>query len=238
LITQSSIRENLQDILQRIGAAARRAGRSPDEITLIAVSKTHPADAIREAYQAGVRHFGENRLQEWEAKRGPVKDLPATWHLVGHLQSNKAARAAGLFGSVDSVDDYALAQRLDRARSEIAGSGKLRVLIEVHVEQEAAKSGVEITGLPELAEKIVELPRLDLAGLMCIPPLFENIELVRPYFRRLRELRDNLQTQLGRALPVLSMGMSHDFEVAIEEGATEIRVGTALFGQREVRRVK
>jgi pyridoxal phosphate enzyme (YggS family) len=238
LITQSSIRENMQDVRRRIAAAAKRAGRSPEEITLIAVSKTHPADTIREAYQAGVRHFGENRVQEWEAKRGPVKDLPATWHLVGHLQSNKAVRAAGLFGSVDSVDEFALAQRLDRARSEIAAFAKLRVLIEVCVEQEAAKSGVEITGLPELAEKIVELPRLELAGLMCIPPLFENIEMVRPYFRRLRELRDDLQTQLDRALPVLSMGMSHDFEVAIEEGATEIRVGTALFGRREVRRVK
>jgi len=238
LITQSSIRENLQNVRQRIAAAAKRAGRSPEEITLIAVSKTHPAEAIREAYQAGVRHFGENRVQEWEAKHSSVRELPATWHLVGHLQSNKAARAAGLFGSVDSLDDYALAQRLDRARSEIAASAKLRVLIEARVEQEAAKSGVEITGLPELAEEIVELPRLELAGLMCIPPLFENIEMVRPYFRRLRELRDDLQTQLGRALPVLSMGMSHDFEVAIEEGATEIRVGTALFGQREVRRVK
>jgi pyridoxal phosphate enzyme (YggS family) len=238
LITQSSIRENLQDVRKRIAGAAKRAGRSPEEITLIAVSKTHPADAIREAYLAGVRHFGENRVQEWEAKRGPVNELAAIWHLVGHLQGNKAARAAGLFGSVDSLDDYALAQRLDRAHSEIAASAKLRVLIEVRVEQEAAKSGVEITALPELADKIVELPRLELAGLMCIPPLFENIEMVRPYFRRLRELRDDLQTHLGRALPVLSMGMSHDFDVAIEEGATEIRVGTALFGRREVRRVK
>jgi PLP dependent protein len=238
LITQSSIRENLQDVRQRIARAAERAGRSPEEINLIAVSKTHPAEAIREAYQEGVRHFGENRVQEWEAKHGSVRELPATWHLVGHLQTNKAVRAAGLFGSVDSLDDNALAQRLDRARSEIAASAKLRVLIEVRVEQESAKSGVEIAGLPELAEKIVELLHLELAGLMCIPPLFENIELVRPYFRRLRELRDDLQTQLGRALPVLSMGMSHDFEVAIEEGATEIRVGTALFGQREVRRVK
>jgi pyridoxal phosphate enzyme (YggS family) len=235
LITQSSIHENLLHVRQRIVAAARRAGRSPDEITLIAVSKTHPADAIREAYLAGVRHFGENRVQEWETKRGPVKDLPATWHLVGHLQSNKASRAAGLFGSVDSVDGSALAQRLDRARNEIAGSGKLRVLVEIRIEREAAKSGVEIAGLSELAEKISELPRLELAGLMCIPPLFENVEKVRPYFRRLWELRDDLQTRLGRALPVLSMGMSHDFEVAIEEGATEIRVGTALFGTRAVK---
>jgi PLP dependent protein len=235
LITQSSIHENLLHVRQRIVAAARRAGRSPEEITLIAISKTHTADSMREAYLAGIRHFGENRVQEWEAKRGPVKDLPVAFHLVGHLQSNKAARAAGLFGSVDSVDDSALAQRLDRARNEIAGSGKLRVLIEVRIEQEAAKSGVELAGLSELAEKIFELPHLELAGLMCIPPLFENVEKVRPYFRRLWELRGDLQTRLGRVLPVLSMGMSHDFEVAIEEGATEIRVGTALFGTRAVK---
>ena len=235
MITQSSIHENLLHVRQRIVAAASRTGRSPEEITLIAISKTHPADSIREAYLAGVRHFGENRVQEWEAKRGPVKDLPVTFHLVGHLQSNKASRAAGLFGSVDSVDDCALAQRLDRARNEIAGSGKLRVLIEVRVEQEAGKSGVEIADLSELAEKIFELPRLELAGLMCIPPLFENVEKVRPYFRRLWELRDDLQTRLGQVLPALSMGMSHDFEVAIEEGATEIRVGTALFGTRAVK---
>jgi PLP dependent protein len=232
------MRKNLLHVQQRIAAAAKRAGRLPEEITLIAVSKTHPAEAVREAYQVGIRHFGENRVQEWEAKHGKVNDLPAAWHLIGHLQSNKAARAARLFHSVDSVDDFTLAQRLDRARSELDGFEKLRVLIEVRVEQEATKNGVEITGLAGLAKKIVELPRLELAGLMCIPPLFEDVERARPYFRRLRELRDALQAQLGGALPVLSMGMSHDFEVAIEEGATEIRVGTALFGQREVRRVK
>jgi pyridoxal phosphate enzyme (YggS family) len=233
-MTHSSVQENVLHVRQRITAAARRSGRLPEEITLIAVSKTHSTDAIREAYEAGVRHFGENRVQEWEAKHGKVKDLPATWHLIGHLQSNKAARAARLFHSVDSVDNLALAQRLERARGELDGLGKLRVLVEVRVEQEAEKSGVEITQLPELAEKIVELPRLDFTGLMCIPPLFEDVEKVRPYFRRLRGLRDALQAQLGRALPVLSMGMSHDFEVAIEEGATEIRVGTALFGTRSV----
>ncbi|HVS86866.1 MAG TPA: YggS family pyridoxal phosphate-dependent enzyme [Candidatus Acidoferrum sp.] len=234
-MTQSSMRKNLVHVQQRIAAAAKRAGRLPEEITLIAVSKTHPADAVREAYQVGIRHFGENRVQEWEAKHGKIKDLPATWHLIGHLQSNKAARAARLFYSVDSVDDFTLAQRLDRARTEVDGLEKLRVLIEVRVEHEATKSGVEIAGLTGLAKKIVELPRLELAGLMCIPPLFEDVERVRPYFRRLRELRDALQTQLGGALPVLSMGMSHDFEVAIEEGATEIRVGTALFGTRAVK---
>jgi pyridoxal phosphate enzyme (YggS family) len=234
-MTQSSMRKNLLHVQQRIAAAAKRAGRLPEEITLIAVSKMHPADAVREAYQAGVRHFGENRVQEWEAKRDKIRELPAAWHLVGHLQSNKAARAASLFHSVDSVDDFTLAQRLDRARAELDGLEKLRVLIEVRVEQEATKSGVEITGLAALAEKIAELPRLEFAGLMCIPPLLEDVERVRPYFRRLRELRDALQAQLGRALPVLSMGMSHDFEVAIEEGATEIRVGTALFGTRAVK---
>jgi PLP dependent protein len=234
-MTQSSMRKNLFQVQQRIAAAAKRARRLPEEITLIAVSKTHPADAVREAYQAGVRHFGENRVQEWESKHGKIKDLPAVWHLIGHLQSNKAVRAARLFHSVDSVDDFTLAQRLDRARTEFDGPKKLRVLIEVRVEQEVTKSGVEVAGLPALAEKILGLPRLELAGLMCIPPLLEDVERVRPYFRRLRQLRDALQAQLGRALPVLSMGMSHDFEVAIEEGATEIRVGTALFGTRPVK---
>lgn len=234
-MTPSSVQENVLHVQQRIAAAARRAGRLPEEITLIAVSKTHSADAIREAYEAGVRHFGENRVQEWEAKHGTVKDLPAIWHLIGHLQSNKAARAARLFHSVDSVDDLALARRMDRARGELAGLGQLRVLVEVRVDHEAEKSGVEITQLSELAEEMVKLPRLDFSGLMCIPPLFEDVEKVRPYFFRLRELRDALQAQLGRALPVLSMGMSHDFEVAIEEGATEIRVGTALFGTRVVK---
>ncbi len=231
-MTPSSVQENVLHVQQRIRAAAKRAGRLPEEITLIAVSKTQSADVIREAYEAGVRHFGENRIQEWEAKHGMVKDLPAIWHLVGHLQSNKAARATRLFHSVDSVDDLALARRLDRARGELAGLGQLRVLVEVRVEHEAEKSGVEIAQLLELAEEMGKLPRLEFAGLMCIPPLFDAVEKVRPYFHRLRELRDALQAQLGRALPVLSMGMSHDFEVAIEEGATEIRVGTALFGAR------
>jgi hypothetical protein len=136
---------------------------------------------------------------------------------------------------VDSVDEFAIAQRLDRARAEAGITGKLRVLIEVHVAPEETKSGVEMSELAEVAERCEELPRLQLAGLMCIPPFLENPELVRPYFRRLRELRDGLTVKLGIDLPVLSMGMSHDFEVAIEEGATEVRVGTALFGTREVK---
>ena len=232
-MTQTSARENLLRIQERIATAAARAGRRAEEITLIAVSKTHPASAIHEAYEAGVRHFGENRVQEWEGKRTGTEGLAATWHLIGHLQSNKAARAAKLFHSIDSVDDFAIAQRLERARAEADDSDKLRVLIEVRVAPEETKSGVEISQLAALAEKFAALPRLELAGLMCIPPFLEDAEGVRPYFRRLRELREDLTKKLGLALPVLSMGMSHDFEVAIEEGATEVRVGTAIFGVRE-----
>jgi len=233
-MTQTSVRENLLRIQVKIAGAAARTGRRAEEITLIGVSKTHPADAIRGGYEAGVRHFGENRVQEWEGKRAGTEGLEATWHLIGHLQSNKAARAARLFHSVDSIDDFAIAQRLDRARVEAGFTGKLRVLIEVRVAPEETKSGVEIDELPALAEKMAELPRLELAGLMCIPPYLQNAEQVRPYFRRLRELRDELTRKLGNALPTLSMGMSHDFEAAIEEGATEVRVGTALFGTRVV----
>jgi pyridoxal phosphate enzyme (YggS family) len=233
-MTQTSVRENLSRIQERIALAADRAGRRAEEITLIGVSKTHPAGAIREAFEAGVRHFGENRVQEWEGKRAGTEGLAATWNLIGHLQSNKAARAARLFHSVDSVDDVVLAQRLDRARAEAGITGKLRVLIEVRVAAEETKSGVEIAELPALAEEVANLAKLELAGLMCIPPYLEKAERVRPYFRRLRELREDLTKRLGLALPVLSMGMSHDFEVAIEEGATEVRVGTALFGQRGI----
>jgi pyridoxal phosphate enzyme (YggS family) len=161
--------------------------------------------------------------------------LQATWHLVGHLQSNKAARAAGLFHSVDSVDDFALAQRLDRARDGQGGERKLRVLLEVRVEEEESKSGVKREAAAALAERVVALSHLELSGLMCIPPFLEDVEQVRPYFRRLRELRDSLVGMIGRELPVLSMGMSHDFEVAIEEGATEVRVGTSIFGSRDAK---
>jgi len=171
-------------------------------------------------------------VQEWEGKQSGIQDLNATWHLIGHLQSNKAARAAKLFDSIDSVDDFALAQRLDRARSESGGTERMRVLIEVHIAKEEAKSGAAIEELPALVEKVMTLPKLQLAGLMCIPPFAENAEEARPHFKRLRELRDGLAKRLGLGLPVLSMGMSHDFEVAIEEGATEVRVGTALFGTR------
>jgi len=229
-----AIRNNLAAVKERIARAAGRAGRSADDVTLVAISKTFSAAAIRTAWEAGIRHFGENRVQEWESKHSEVADLGATWHLVGHLQSNKARRAAGLFHSVDSVDSLELARRLDAALREDPDSGqrKLRVLLEVRLAPEETKSGVEPSELEALARGILLLPRLELAGLMCIPPPADDRGEMRPYFRRLREVRDTLRASLGIPLPTLSMGMSHDFEVAVEEGATEVRLGTALFGAR------
>ena len=229
---RATIADNLARLQERIAAAALRAGRSADEVTLIGVSKTHPADKIREAFEAGLRHFGENRVQEWEGKRTALADLSAKWHLIGHLQSNKAARAANTFTTIDSLDDWALAQRIDRTVAANPAGEAMRVLIEVHLGGEETKTGVSEAELPGLAEKIVQLANLNLAGLMCIPPFLEDAEEVRPYFARLRQLRDALEARLEKRLPVLSMGMSHDFEAAIQEGATEVRVGTALFGER------
>jgi pyridoxal phosphate enzyme (YggS family) len=226
----TSISANLEEIRHRIARAAERAGCEPNEVTLIAVSKTFPAEAIRVAYELGVRHFGENRVQEWESKRLELADLDATWYLIGHLQSNKARRAANLFQRVDSVDSVALAQKLDAAA--MAEGKRLQILIEVHLGGEATKTGAAETELPALADSIARLENVQLQGLMTIPPYFEDPEHVRPYFRKLREIRDNLSGRIGRTLGVLSMGMSHDFEIAIEEGATEVRIGTALFGER------
>ena len=226
----TAIAENLERIRERIARAAERAGRAAESVTLVAVSKTFPAQAIRAAYEVGLRDFGENRVQEWESKRAELADLNATWHLIGHLQSNKARRATNLFHRVDSVDSIALAQKLDVAAAE---EGKrLQVLIEVHLGGEETKSGVAEGELLALAEAIAGLTNLELLGLMTIPPYFEELERVRPYFRKLRELRDAVSEGIGKELRVLSMGMSHDFEIAIEEASTEVRIGTALFGQR------
>jgi PLP dependent protein len=231
VIRPNTIGENILRVQERIARAREKAARG-DEVTLIAVSKTQPAEAIRAAYEAGVRHFGENRVQEWEGKRGLLGDLQASWHLIGHLQSNKAGRAAKAFHCVDSVDDFGVAERLDRAWAELKAAGKLRILIEVRVEDEATKSGAEISGVRALLERIAALQNLEVGGLMCIPPFLEDAERVRPYFVQLRRVRDELARVSGLALPVLSMGMSHDFEVAIEEGATQVRIGTAIFGGR------
>ncbi|MCU1340921.1 MAG: alanine racemase domain protein [Candidatus Acidoferrum typicum] len=239
---------NLAWVRERMERAASRAGRKAEDITLIAVSKMHPAERIRELYKAGLRHFGENRVQEWELKRSTLADLDATWHLIGHLQSNKVARALQAFQTIDSVDSIALAKRIERAKKDfnteatehtekdeknVAREMGLRVLLEVRLDPAAAKSGVRDEELPRLVEAVLQLRHLDVRGLMGIPPYVEDTEKVRPFFRHLRELRDTLRSRFGsEILPVLSMGMSHDFEVAIEEGATEIRVGTALFGER------
>jgi PLP dependent protein len=234
----SQLGANLADIRARMARAAERARRRVDGVTLIAVSKTHPAEAIRAAYEAGVRHFGENRVQEWESKRGTLGDLDAIWHLIGHLQSNKARRAAQIFHCIDSVDDAALAVRLDGIVADPLSATltkRLPVLIEVQLATEESKAGVREAQLAELIEAIAKLPRMELRGLMAIPPFLDDAEAVRPYFRKLREIRDEMRRQFGLGgefLPELSMGMSHDFEVAIEEGATQVRVGTALFGAR------
>lgn len=223
---------------ERIVRAALCSGRQGGEITLVAASKTVSPDKIRAAYEAGVHHFGENRVQERESKLPDLNGLDIYWHLIGSLQTNKAARATRLFASVDSLDRIALAERLNRLLIDAAASGspdsrRLRVLIEVKLDPEPAKSGASEADLPALAEAVVRLPHLHLQGLMGVPPFFEDAERVRPFFCRLRELRDALRARLGSPLPVLSMGMSHDFEVAVAEGATEVRIGTALFGERQ-----
>ena len=227
------LRERLTEVSRRIEQSARKAGRDPAEVRLIAVSKTHPPEALRRAIDAGVTDLGENRVQEADAKISEVGRDAARWHLIGHLQANKARRALQLFDVIHSLDSAALAERLDRLCEE-AGRDELPVLIQVDLAGEATKSGVGEDGLGELAETVVACRRLRLAGLMALPPFFEDAEQARPFFRRLRELRDALAERgsFGTARGELSMGMSHDYEVAIEEGATYVRVGTAIFGER------
>jgi PLP dependent protein len=229
------ISENISLIRERIAEAARRTGRSADEIVLMAVTKTHPPARIREAYAAGLRLFGENRVQEFAEKSAALSDLAgAEWHMIGHLQTNKTSKAVELFGAVDSVDSVKLAEKLDAAARKL--EKKLQVLIEINVGGEAAKSGVapDSRELEDLLLAATRFEALEIHGLMTIPPFIDDAEEARPFFRKLRELRDAIT---ARKLPsvsmnVLSMGMSHDFEVAIEEGSTCVRVGTAIFGER------
>jgi len=228
-----SIAENMAEVRERIAEAARRAGRRPEDVALMGVSKTHPPERIREAYAAGLRLFGENRVQEFAGKA--VADLAAAeWHMIGHLQTNKAAKAAELFGAVDSVDSVKLAEKLD-ASARTLGK-KLSVLIEINIGGEEAKSGVapDSRGLEELLLAAPRFEALEFRGLMTVPPFTEDPEGARPYFRKLRGLRDAIAARKHRAVAMdaLSMGMSHDFEVAIEEGSTCVRVGTAIFGER------
>jgi hypothetical protein len=229
-----TIASNLAEIRERIAQAARRAGRDPSEVALMAVSKTHPAAAILEAIAAGQKLFGENKVQEFAGKRDEVlaASSGAKFHLIGHLQSNKAARAAELFDSVDSVDSLRLAERLNEAAARL--KRRLDVLIEINVGGEAAKSGLD-SGSDELHALIDAHPKLAnlvIRGCMTVPPFTPDPEGARLCFRQLRELRDRLSARCGLPLPELSMGMSHDFEVAIEEGSTCVRVGTAIFGGR------
>lgn len=231
-----SIAANIHDVRERIAAAARRAGRNPEEVALMAVTKTFPPELIRQAYEAGQRVFGENRVQEFAGKFDALRDLSgAEWHMIGHLQSNKARKAAEIFAAVDSVDSLALTEKLNAA-AETAGK-RMAVLVEVNIGGEAAKSGLapDSPELERLLASAANLAALEFRGLMTVPPFTEDPQQARPYFRRLRQLCDQIA---ARRLPrirmdVLSMGMSHDFEVAIEEGSTCVRLGTAIFGERE-----
>jgi hypothetical protein len=225
--------ERLSAVEERIVAACRRAGRARDGVKLMAVSKTHPAAAIREAVAAGVTLFGENRVQEFEAKRGDVPES-AEVHLIGHLQSNKAAKAAGIFSAIDSMDSLRLFERLEDAAKSLGQ--RLPVLLEIKLSDEAAKTGFDPAGdeLRETLERAAGTQHIAVRGLMTIAALDENAETARACFRRLRELREELARRHPRVdLGELSMGMSGDFEIAIEEGSTLVRIGTALFGARE-----
>jgi pyridoxal phosphate enzyme (YggS family) len=229
----STIADNLKVVRDRICAAAASCGRSPEEITLLAVSKTFATTDIAEAIVHGQFHFGENRVQEAEGKIPNIPRLPGlTWHLIGHLQSNKARRAAQLFDVIHSIDSTKIASRISQACVELGKS--LSVLIQVDLAAESTKSGAEAESISGIIAGILEMPAIRVDGLMIIPPYFDDPESARPYFRQLRALRDSLEGENPGCLGQqhLSMGMSHDFEVAIEEGATMVRVGTALFGTR------
>ena len=228
----SSLSDRLTDIRARIERATARAGRAPGDVTLVAVSKTYPVEHVREAAAAGQVDFGENRVQEALPKIEAASNLGLSWHLIGHLQSNKARKAAAAFPWIHSVDRLELLQALEKAALD-AGTTP-RILIQVDLAGEATKHGTPENALNELVDAALGCRALSLSGLMILPPFLDNPEEVRPYFRRLRELRDAL---VARGVPPdrlhhLSMGMSHDFEVAIEEGATFVRVGTAIFGAR------
>jgi hypothetical protein len=225
--------ERVRRVRERIEKAARRGDRLPAEITLLAVSKTHPVAAIQTAINAGLTEFGENRVQEAEEKIPSLDRDSVRWHLIGHLQSNKARRAVELFDVIHSLDSASLAHRLDRICQDV-NRESLPVLIQVDLGHEVTKSGVDAGSIRGLIAEIGQCSRLRLTGLMTLPPWFEEVERVRPYFRRLRELRDELRAEGAfKDRPgELSMGMTHDFEVAIEEGATIVRVGTAIFGER------
>lgn len=237
------IADNLARVRERIAAAARRSGRTSEAITLVAVTKTHGPEIVRLAQAAGITDCGENRVQEAEPKIAALRDLPLRWHLIGHLQRNKARRAVALFDMLHSVDSLRLAQTLDRLVAEQSAPRRLPVLLQINVSGEASKEGFALPGgldnrqaLPAFyatLAQIITLPHLELRGLMTIAPYSDDPETTRPVFRALRLLRDDLARRFPQAAwDQLSMGMTNDFEVAIEEGATIVRIGRALFGER------
>lgn len=233
-LMSETIAERIEAVKARIAEAERRAGRPPGAVTLCAVTKTFPASAVVEAAAAGVSHVGENRVAEAEGKIPEASGAaPVVWHLIGHLQSNKARRAVELFDVVETVDSLKLADRLDRLAGELGR--RLAVYIQVDLGHEATKSGAGEEQVEPIATRLARSEFVTVEGLMTVPPYFDDRERVRPYFRRLRELRDHLNRSslLPRPIAGLSMGMSHDFEVAVEEGATLVRVGSAIFGARE-----
>lgn len=229
----SDIARNLEDVRSRIGAAARRAGREPGEITLIAVSKTFGAGHVRAAYDAGQRDFGENKVQEALQKIGETADIPLRWHLIGHLQSNKARKVAHPFACIHSIDSLDLLRRIDAAAAEAGAAPE--VLVQVDLAGEDTKFGAPVVEARRIVDTALACRAVRLTGLMLLPPWNEDQEQTRPWFARLRDLRDEwIAGGVPRdALRDLSMGMSHDFEAAIEEGATMVRVGTAIFGKRD-----
>lgn len=224
-----SLTDNLAGIQQRIRAACDRVDREPNSLKLLAVTKTHPPEAIKSAVEAGLILFGENKVQEAKAKI-PLCPGRARWHFIGHLQSNKCRDAVELFEMIESVDSLALAQEINKRADQAAKT--MPILLEVNVAGEASKFGYKPEKLLAELKELNKLPRLEIHGLMAVPPWSPSPETSRPHFQRLRELKARAESVLGAPLPHLSMGMSGDFEVAIEEGATIIRLGTALFGQR------
>lgn len=235
-----SIAENIAQVREQIAKAAQRAGRDPNEVSLMAVTKTVSPERIREAYQAGLRLFGENRVQEFAGKSKDVADFArAEWHMIGHLQSNKSRTAAELFCGVDSVDSLRLLQRLNSAAEELRK--KLSVLIEINIGGETAKSGVAAGSaeLEQVLSSALQCEFIEIRGLMTVPPYSEDPEQSRPFFRQMRAFRDQIAARKlpGISMGILSMGMSHDFEVAIEEGSTCVRIGTAIFGERPTPRI-
>jgi len=229
----NAVLENLERVRERIALAAAKSSRTADDVELVAITKTHPAEKVREAIEAGQTLFGESRVQEARAK---IPELPSSvrWHFVGHLQKNKIRHALPLFEMIHSADSLSLAQEMNRIAEEEGMHP--RVLLEINLAGEGSKFGFAPNTLREQMEELLALPRLSILGLMCIPPIAEDAEASRKYFVELRELRDRLQTEFLVDLAQLSMGMTQDYAIAVEEGATLVRVGTAIFGERRARR--